>query len=505
MKKVFPHLKPIVPSKLFFQLLFILLITTCPFDISGAQDLIQAPAAIHISSVVSDSKYSIAEIVRIAKENKIKIVIVTDRDLMRWEYGLWPLRNIIKKTVEANSIFKYGIGRYLKDIENIQKANQDILLIAGLESAPFYYWQGSAFDNSLKMYNWHKHILAIGLDAAVDYKNLPSIGNPRALRTKFQLYKLWPIIFLLAGFFCFKKRKYNYRDLQGKPLGPFDRRFRVCGLSLVVIGILFFINNWPFYGVKYDQYHGDLRIMPYQNFIDYINRHGGLTFWAHPEAEYIQNIEGIKIETREHTSDLIQTDNYTGFAIFYEGYNKVGLPSGLWDAVLKQYCAGKRKAPIWAIGGLSFESAGDLSGYMNNLRTIFLVPKLNKQEVLKALRQGRMYVVRGKDASQFALDKFIITDTVTNNGVTIGEKIFLSDKPKIEIGGHFLNGQRQAFKIKLIRNGSVIKTFEVTSPFEITYQDEYNAKDNGSYYRVEMRSEVILLITNPIFCIYKTK
>jgi hypothetical protein len=205
MKKIFPHLKPVVPSKLFFQLLFILLITICHFDISGAQDLIQAPAAIHISSVVSDGKYSIAEIVKTAKENKIKIVIVTDRDLMKWEYGLWPLRNIIKKTVEANSIFKYGIGRYLKDIENIQKANQDILLIAGLESAPFYYWQGSAFDNSLKMYNWHKHILVMGLDTAIDYKNLPSIGNPRALRTKFQLYKLWPIILLLAGFFVLRK------------------------------------------------------------------------------------------------------------------------------------------------------------------------------------------------------------------------------------------------------------------------------------------------------------
>jgi hypothetical protein len=101
------------------------------------------------------------------------------------------------------------------------------------------------------------------------------------------------------------------------------------------------------------------------------------------------------------------------------------------------------------------------------------------------------------------LDKFIITDTVTNNGATIGDKIFLSDKPKIEIGGHFLNGQRQAFKIKLIRNGSVIKTFEVTSPFEITYQDEYNAKDSRSYYRVEMRSEDILVVTNPVFVFIK--
>jgi len=122
-------------------------------QMSAAQGLIQAPALIHISSTISDGKYSISEIVKIAKQNNIKIVVITDRDLMRWEYGLWPLRNIIKKTVEMNSIFKFGIKRYLKEIESIQKANPDLILIPGTESAPFYYWQGTPFDNSLKLKN----------------------------------------------------------------------------------------------------------------------------------------------------------------------------------------------------------------------------------------------------------------------------------------------------------------------------------------------------------------
>ena len=158
---------------------------------SMAEELIQAPAIIHMRSTISDGKYSIPEIIRIAKQNNIKIVVITDRDLMRWEYGLWPLRNIIKMVINDNSVFKYGIGRYLNELENMQKENPDLLLIPGVESAPFYYWHGSVFNNSLKLSDWHKSILVIGLEKITDYTNLPIIGNKRGLALPFK----WHISF----------------------------------------------------------------------------------------------------------------------------------------------------------------------------------------------------------------------------------------------------------------------------------------------------------------------
>jgi hypothetical protein len=114
-----------------------------------ADEFVQASAAIQISSMVSDGKYTLKEIARLARENNFRVVFLTDRDFMRWEYGLWPLRRIIRKTVQTKSISTYGIGRYLRDIDNLQIANPDLVFIPGTESAPFYYWTGNPFANNL--------------------------------------------------------------------------------------------------------------------------------------------------------------------------------------------------------------------------------------------------------------------------------------------------------------------------------------------------------------------
>jgi hypothetical protein len=205
----------------------------------SAQELKQVPAAIQISSAISDGKYTISEIAEIVKRNQIKVVVMTDLCLVRLEYGLWPLRNLIKKTAEYGSVFKYGISRYLNQIKNAQRENPEMVIISGIEAVPLYYWQGNVFKRQLTIKNWHKHILVIGLDTLDEYKHLPIIGNPHGLKTKFQLYKLWPIILILSGYFCFKKRKYNYSDFQGRTLGPSNRKWQFCGLFLFIIGGLF--------------------------------------------------------------------------------------------------------------------------------------------------------------------------------------------------------------------------------------------------------------------------
>jgi hypothetical protein len=489
------------------------LILNCSCNIGKGEELIHAPAAIHITSTVSDGKYTISEIARIAKQNNIKVVIITDHDLMRWEYGLWPLRNIIKRTVESNSVFfrrsgiplkagKYGIGRYLTEINKAQESNPGLVLITGVKSSPFYYWQGSPFNNSLKMHNWHKKILVIGLDEVSDYQYLPLIGNRRALRLPFRLkdvYRLWPILILVAGILCLRRRKFKYKDLKGQTLGPYSRGWRISGIALMLIGFLFSWNNYPFCEFKFDQYHGDLGIMPYQNFIDYVNQKGGLTYWASPEAEYIQNRGNISIETREYAVDLLKARDYTGFAIFFEGYKKVGRPGGIWDEILNQYCQGKRREPIWAIAGLSFSQAGDLDSRITASQTMTLVSELSKTAVLEALKKGRMYAISGNESSYFILDRFVISDALSGAEVTMGEEINLTGNPTIEIKGKFLNGLNKEVKIKLIRNGNIVKTFEVNSPFDISYQDDYEAEDEKIYYRLEIRSAGVFLVTNPIF------
>lgn len=489
--------------KIHSKLILTLVVLGCFCGISSGQELIQVPAAIQISSTVSDGKYSILEIAEIAKQNNIKIVILTDCDFMRWQYGLWPLQRIIKKTVENNSVSNYGIKRYLKEIEEAQKRYPDLVIIPGVESAPFYYWSGSLFENNLKMHNWHKHILVIGLEEVSDYRNLPSVSNNHGLLLPFMLKDVchfWPILILIAGVLCLRRRKFKYKDLKGHTLGPCSRGWQAVGIIIIIFSLLFLFNNFPFRRYKYDQYHGEQGISPYQNFIDYVNEKGGLTFWAHPEAEYIGRRGSIGIETNEYADHLLQAHDYTGFTVFYEGYGKIGRPGGIWDEVLKEYCQSRRKTPAWAIGGLCFDQIGNLDEDIKNLRTIFLIPRLTKTAALKALREGRMYVVRGR--RELRLDKFIIKDSLSETEGTMGNEIDLKGKAVVELSGHFLEGEVESagrVKIGLIRDGIVIKTFEVASPFDIDYEDDYFKEDEKIYYRLEIRYSGGILVSNPIF------
>ncbi len=474
-----------------------------PFIVNAEEEYIQAPAAIQISSTVSDGKLSLSEIIEDCRKNNIKIIMLTDRDFMNWEYGLWPLERIIKKTEHSNSVSTYGIARYFKEIEGLRNKNEDLVIISGIEAAPFYYWQGNSFSRNFKILDWHKHILVFGLEKIADYNNLPSVCNRLALTRPYSykdIYLFWPVLILIFGVLCFNKKQFNYQDSHGREWGRYSKKGGIFGVCLMFIGVIFSLNNFPFRGIKYDQYHGDRDVMPYQDLINYVNQKSGLTFWAHPETKNVEKIGIVGVETREHTEDLLKSFDYTGFAVFYEGYKKIGLPGGIWDELLKQYCSGQRKSSVWAIAGLSFDQTGDLNEYLKDLRTVLLMRRLGGDEALAALKQGKMYVLRGKSSSQFILDAFTARGILGGIKKTMGDEIKINQGVQLGIKGHFLDGQDKLFKIKLIRNGDIIKIFEVSSPFDISYQDEYADKDSKKiYYRVEAQCEGVSLITNPIF------
>jgi len=51
----------------------------------------------------------------------------------------------------------------------------------------------------------------------------------------------------------------------------------------------------------------------------------------------------------------------------------------------------------------------------------------------------------------------------------------------------------------LIRDGAVVKTFEVVSPFEIAYSESDLPDVRKSYYRLEVQAKDFMLISNPVF------
>ena len=129
---------------------------------------------------------------------------------------------------------------------------------------------------------------------------------------------------------------------------------------------------------------------------------------------------------------------------------------------------------------------------------MLLVPRLDKAEALNALKKGRMYVLRGKRTLDFSMDTFSAGDSHSPAGADMGGHLECKGLPRIILRGHFLNGQNQLCKIKLIRDGKIYKLFDAETPYDIIYTDE-GAAVGTHYYRIEVESDGLILVSNPIF------
>lgn len=395
---------------------------------------------IHLHTPVSGGNRSIDDYLKLANERHIGILIITDHDNLNYSYSIHPLRWLIKKTVEKESVLNFGISRYLELINDAGKNNPAVTIIDGVESIPFYYWTGSAIKTQpanrfttrreLMLHNRGKHMLVIGLKTPSAYEHLPLIAN---------------------------------------------------GLS------------------RYDAYHGQQNEAPYQDLIDYVNKQGGLTFWAHPEAEEKRSQEGITIHTLSYHESLLHTRDYTGFSVFSEGYTKIGRIGGIWDTVLTEYCAGKRKSPVWAIGEL--DDYGEKS--IDGIQTIFLLNDNSYDGIINALKSGKIYVVtKSGNNPLLRLERFTIEDRANPQKVaSSGDEITISGTPLIRIKlTHQSPPTSAKVTVKLIRNGRLLKEYNETLPYETAFADNDIKAGEKTYYRLDITDEFGgKVISNPIF------
>lgn len=392
--------------------------------------------AIHLQTPVSGGKRNFNDYIALARQNDIGILIVTDRDAEKYQYGLWPLRGIFRKTAEAPSIFKYGIEKYFRAFRQADEMADNLIIIDGVESSPFYYWSGSYLKNNLTLNERGKHMLIIGLNDVNAYKNLPLIANGKS---------------------------------------------------------------------RFNQYEGPQGYAPYQDLIDYVNARNGLCFWAHPEANESQSINKINISTPPYPECVKATANYTGFGVFGEGYQKIGLPNGIWDEVLREYADGRRAQPCWAIGEL--DDYGDKD--INRLLTVFLLKEKTYRAAVEALKTGKTYtVLKAADLPPLMLDDFCAYNTTQPNIAYSGDELVTSSTPSIRIKISFKTGAIAPGKtpkikatLKVIRQGRIIKEINQTLPITLNFKDDYKFKPGERiYYRLEVTDEKNgRLISNPIF------
>lgn len=463
---------------------------------SFAAQYLRAEGVIHLDTNISGGSLSPEEMLKKVKDAGLKVAIITDHDNMSVEYGLAPLRKILKKTIDKGGIKKYGSKKYIETIEALRRKYPELLILHGAEATPFYYWEGNPIKRNLTLRNWHKHILILGLKTPEDYDNIPSLtsGYPLIKSAPQCIKNLWPLaLFILSLILLGKKAEKIYR-LRGFIIRQMGRPYFIPGIILLVLSLLFLLNNYPFCKPLFDQYHGDKGIEPYQFLIDYAKKKDALTFWAHPEVEAIYEAKGqfgkrmVKLHTPAYYKDLLESRGYTGFAVFEEGFRFLGRAGWLWDQILKEYCDGKRDNPVWAIGELDYKE-GD---WMGMTQTVFLLSDFNEGEVLKALKEGRVYAVRGKDKP--ILEDFRVKGTQAE--AIMGEELVSKGSVEVLIKIRFPQSLKEEMKVSMIRKGEVLETFSAKGDFLIKYKDNYFQPGEKIYYRLVVGEQ---LVTNPIF------
>ena len=455
-------------------------------SVNAAQEWMQVPGVIHVQTDFDGTgQYSLEQLVSMAKKKGLGVLITADHDLQVMEYGLFPFRNIIKKREERRSVIKTGPDKFLAQITRVNSMQNEVLVIPGVQSSPFYFWTGSPFKGDLTANNYRKELLLVGMQSAEDYRGLPLLHSE--FSTRYTSKMLPRSLIFLAGL------------VLAVYLVLHKGVIKIIGVisSILFVGML--INHHPFQSSLLDPYHGDQGIKPFQELIDYVNKRNGHVFWLHPESNY--SVNGVKLGsvtliTKHYPDDLIASNGYTGFEAIYGDNITATDPGKHWDQVLSAYCRGDRDRPVWGISGADFH--GSQGEKIDEFQTVFIVQQKTKEAIMEALSKGRFYAVR-KGSTRLALDQFQVRDNKTGNSATLGQELDLQGYPLVEGRLSASDGSRRMVNVSLIRGGEIMESFKGETPLEFHFVDQ-DQRAGKMFYRLDVRGRGAgRLLTNPIF------
>jgi len=470
----------------FRLILFIVVIVVLLAPTSALAKYIQLDGVADIKTVYSRGCSNVQDTAEMAKQAGIDIVLYNDRARDSIQYGIFPVKRILKKTNEGRSILNTSPYVYLSNINEKNKQFRETLLIPGTDVSPFYYWTGGVFKKNLIAHDWDKRLSIIGLNQGEDFEQLPILDSNFSRKYAGKLYNPvlgFGFLLIVTVVMIFK----NY--------------YRQAAIPLAILFVLLLFEHHPFRSSLFDQYHGNRGIKPYQEVIDFAVSKGAMVFWNDLEATSGKREWGtIKLETEPHPEDLVLSQNYTGFQAVADEPVTVIEPGNVWDHVLMEYLRGGRTQPVWGYGANGFRCAGESGPIFGATRTVFLVREKTRSAVMEAMRKGRMYSVRQPGPERLSLDKFTVKDVETGKEATLGEQLVATDFPEISFKIHSSDGKEKRVRVFLIRNGKVVKRESVVLPYELKWIDSKVDMSQQVYYRLNViASPVDHLVANPIF------
>jgi hypothetical protein len=442
-------------------------------------------AALHVHSQFSDGDYEVSELASLAHERKIDVLGITDSFLTRVRYGVGPLKKLLSRTQSRSAVLDQGIVNYLAAVSEAQGQFKDVVLLPGLEVAPYYYWQGQ--PGSLRLYDFDRHLVLFGLQDSRVIADLPVIENSTWSNTTRDWMSLsGPLLTLAVGLIVVFGRK---------------RPLRMAGGLTVLAGLAWTYDAYPF-GRQPDPYSGKPDWQAFQRLIDYAAIHGGMAFWSYPEARYPDvQVGGATMVSHPQPESLALTRDYRGFEGIYGENRTITNPGNLWDQILLDYIHGGRKVWPSVITGIDFHSLRGKGGWHDLDRGLTMLWTKSKElnSVLDALRRGRGYATFQRDPNRsLELDDFALHSTA---GIAIaGETITTDGNVTFSASIHWAQGKRAEApaQVDVVRDGELLDHRIMALPAEILRKDTL---ENGRhYYRIRVTSDGSEIMSNPIFC-----
>ena len=463
------------------------------------------PAVLHVHSTWSSGDLTLDDLVTRARAVGVEAIFLTENHLQRFEYGLPPLRNLLRYRVEYPSLLQRGPEPFLDAVQAVNSRQPAVLIIPGAELIPHYYWTGDLLRGTLTMHNAQKNLLALGLYRADDYRDLPVVGNPGAAR--WDLGSLWllaPLLLVGPGVWLLRAKRRRLVRLQQFRVTE-ERRLTGYGILCLGLGAVLLANNFPFRRGPVSPYDSAAGLRPHQATIDFVASRGGLLVWSLPEARDHQVVTAAGLRATIHTepypADLLKTDRYAAFGGVYEDTTTFTRPGGGWDRLLTDYLAGRRATPAWAIGEAAYHRERHAGKRLGEVQTVLWVDRKDPPALLDALRRGRLYALRRTLEVGLVLDQFQLIRPGFP-AAEAGDRLFLraGDRPEVQAVIRATEGRRLAVQVDLVRSGKVVHSVRGETPVSFRWEEPALPPAVALYYRLEVRGAAgHQILSNPIF------
>jgi hypothetical protein len=472
---------------------------------ASSQDWRPVTAAVHVHSSISTGDDSLDTLVVKAQASGIEAIFLTDNYLLRYEYGLFPLRGLLRRIVELPSVMRTGVGRFLSDVREANRRHPDVLLIPGVEVVPLYYWTGSVFSRNLTMHDAQKNLLVLGLTAEDEYLRLPGAGNRAAYEYGWNtVVLLWPVLLVPPAIWLINRRV-DRRMGAGWTFMVVCERRPAPGVALLTLAVLLLVNNYPFGTSPYDTYSDENGLRPHQGLIDYVRQRGGISIWSLPEARDFNKYDYgrlgvVTVKTDPYPEALLQTSGFTGFGAVYQDQSTITEPGGIGDALLLDYARGRRAQPPWGVGEIAYHVTGEAGIELYQVETVLWVKEKTPAALLDALAKGRMYALERRKDYGLVLNEFSVTSEETGQSVISGETLEApANAPfRVRVEVSSTDGQRRPVLAQVIRSGLVLSSTTETTPFSVQLRDVV-PQGTGGYFRLLIGSADHRIVSNPIF------